>query len=257
MLADTHAHLTFKQLRSRLPEVLKKAAEAGVGYIVTVGTDTSDSLASADLAASTPGVFASAGVHPHDAAAWGPESRRAIEDLAFSRRVVAIGETGLDYYRDRSPRKDQRAAFEGQLEIAAAAGLPVIVHCRDAYDDCISILSGKAPPRRGVIHCWSGTAEAARKVLEIGFSLSFTATITYSSSGELLESARIVPLDRVMVETDAPFLAPRKLKVPFNEPALVRCTAEALAAIRGADPGEIERATFANSVKLFGLPPLD
>ncbi len=253
MLVDSHAHLTQKQLSRDLDGVLSRARAAGVSVVLTVGTDLGDGRRCIEIASSRPGVYAAAGLHPHDASAWGPACRDELKAMAESGRIVAVGETGLDYHRDLSPRKAQIEAFEGQLAIAASSGLPAIIHCREAYEDCISVLEAAAVPRRGVVHCYSGGHAEAERILALGFFLSFTASLTYAASVELREVAQRAPADRIMVETDAPFLAPKKLKVRFNEPALVVYTAAALAEIRGSAPSEIEAVTSANAARLFGL----
>jgi TatD DNase family protein len=219
-----------------------------------VGTDPEDSRRARNLAAAHPAVFVAAGLHPHDAAAWSAETEKELRELSSSPGVVAVGETGLDFYRDRSPRDAQRAAFLGQLDLAAQADLPVVVHCRDAYDECVEILGESAPPGGGVVHCFSGGPDDARRILDLGFALSFSGSLTYPRSDVLRRVARDAPADRILVETDAPFLAPQPVRGRPNEPAYVRHTAEVLAELRGESLEETAARTRANAMRIFRLP---
>jgi TatD DNase family protein len=234
--------------------VLNRAAAVGMVFAITVGTDLADSLACIEIARRCPNVFAAVGIHPHNAEAWDTDAARALAGLGRDEAVVALGETGLDFFRNRSPQDRQREAFLGQLALAKDLDLPVVVHSRDAHEETLAILTEAAPPRGGVMHCFSGDRAVADRVLSLGFHISFSGTLTYPGSKELREVARAAPADRILVETDAPFLAPQPVRGKTNEPAFVAHTLEALAGIRNGSVPEIGRQTTQNARLLFRIP---
>lgn len=264
-LVDTHTHLDFEQYDTDREAVLQRAAEAGVEWLLDVGTDLASSRRAVSLAAAEPRVWAAVGLHPHEAASWTAEVQSELRALARHPRVVAIGETGLDYYRDLSPRGRQREAFEAQLALALELGLPLIVHDREAHEDVLSILRTAAGAGlRGVMHCFSGGPELARRVVELGMHVGIAGPITYPRATALAEVARTVPLERLLIETDCPYLAPQAYRGRRNEPAYVRLVAERVAELRGITPEEVGRVTSRNARDLFrpssryaeGTPPI-
>jgi TatD DNase family protein len=254
VIVDTHAHLTFPELRSELDVVLARAREAGVGAIITVGTDPADSRAAVKLAGRTEGVWATVGVHPHEAAALSEAVLDDLAALAASPKVVAWGEIGLDYYRDRSPREDQRRWFRAQVARARALSLPVVVHDREAHADTLEILKAEGGGMlRGVFHCFSGDTAFAQEVLALGFHLSIPGTVTYPSNEALRRVVASVPLERCLLETDCPYLAPQPRRGKRNEPSLIIHTARAVAEIKGLALADVARITTRASRQLFGV----
>ncbi len=251
MLVDSHAHLDDKAFGADLPAVLARAREAGVTRIVTIGTSLDSSRRAREIAEREPDVWFSPGIHPHEADAPGPVDD--LRELARHPRAVAVGETGLDYFKKYASHPNQKALFLKHLEIAREAGKPVSIHCRDAHADAAAILREHAP-LRGVIHCFSGDAAAAEAYLALGFYLSIAGPVTYPNAKGLREAVRTVPLDRLMVETDCPLLTPQKHRGSRNEPAYVRYTAAEIANVKGVPLSELEAATTANARALFGLP---
>ena len=259
LLIDTHAHLDSGQFKNDLDAVLQRAADQGVGTILTVGCDLESSRTSVDLALRYPHVYASVGVHPHDAS---QVDRPALEELARMveavDKVVAIGEIGLDFYRDRSPREVQRQAFRQQVRLARELGKPLIIHDRDAHDEVLAILAEeKAYEVGGVLHCFSGDLAIARRCIEMGFLISFAGPLTYPKNDGLRSIAAALPVDVMLVETDCPYLAPQQQRGKRNEPALVRQTAERLAEIKGLSLEDIARITSRNAWRLFGIGQVD
>jgi TatD DNase family protein len=258
MLIDSHAHLDFDDFRDDLPGVLARAAAAGVGRIVAVGLwrgpgDFGNAL---ELARTRPGTFsATAGVHPHECARVPEEDWAESARLACDPLVVGVGETGLDYHYDLSPRPVQQASFRRSIAIAREAGKPLVVHVREADADCAAILGAEGvPPAGGVIHCFTGDAAAARAYLDLGLLISVAGVVTFRNAEAIREAVRIVPRDRLLVETDSPFLAPVPFRGRRNEPARVALVAEKVAEIWGATLAEVAEATTANARRLFRLP---
>ncbi len=254
MLIDSHCHLTYEPLTAMRGEVLLRAAEAGVTQMISIGTDLADSRAAIELAAGHANVFASSGVHPHQAgkteAGWEAELRA----LAADTNVVAIGETGLDYHYDFSPRDRQRAVFEGQLALATDTGKPVVIHCREAHADVMAVLAGFTGLKRVVFHCFTGTLAEAREILDRGYWISLTGVVTFKNSRELQEVARFLPPDRIMIETDSPYLSPEPVRSRRpNEPALVVYVARRVAELRGVAFEEFAALTRANTIRFFDL----
>jgi TatD DNase family protein len=258
MLIDSHAHLDFDDFRDDLPGVLARAAAAGVGRIVAVGLwrgpgDFGNAL---DLARARPGTFsATVGVHPHECGRVPEEDWAESARLARDPLVVGVGETGLDYHYDLSPRPVQQASFRRSIAIAREAGKPLVVHVREADADCAAILGVEGvPPAGGVIHCFTGDAAAARAYLDLGLLISVAGVVTFRNAEAIREAVRIVPRDRLLVETDSPFLAPVPFRGKRNEPARVALVAEKVAEIWGATLAEVAEATTANARRLFRLP---
>jgi TatD DNase family protein len=252
-LFDTHAHLHFPEYAHDLDAVLARARAAGVTRQVTVGTDVDTSRAAVALAGRERDVWASVGVHPHDAARADAAALAEIERLAGAPRVVAVGEIGLDYFRDLSPRDVQLAAFRRQLELAARLGKPVIVHCREAHDDVLRIL-GEARVAAGVMHCFSGDVDVARRCLDLGLVISLAGPVTYPNARALPAVARFVPGDRLVIETDCPFLPPQGYRGKRNEPAYLAITAARVAELRGEPIEALAARLTDNARRLFGVP---
>lgn len=248
-LVDTHAHLFHEDYEGRLDEVLQRAGEAGVTAVICVGLDLPTSEQALAIAETYPNVWAAVGVHPHDAGDAPPDILQRLEALAAHDKVVAIGETGLDYHRNLSPPEVQHSLFQGQLELARSLDLPAVVHNRQADGDLLAIMQAVGHAK-GVLHCFSSTADFARQALDFGFHISFTGTVTY---GKNLNEAvlQAVGLGHVMVETDCPYLAPVPHRGKTNEPAFVRHIAEKNAGICGTTLEEVARITTANAQKLF------
>lgn len=256
-MIDSHGHLTHPRFRDDLSEVLRRAREAGVEACVTIGTGVEDASRTRGLARAHPGfVHATAGLDPFSAHAAGDgfdEALAALETLFAEGGFVALGEIGLDYHYDLDPRPVQAARFERQLDLARRLALPVVIHVRDAHDDMAAIL-GAHPEVRGVIHSFTGGPREAGRYLDLGWHLAFNGVVTFRSAAEVRESARLTPEDRLLVETDAPYLAPVPHRGGRCEPAHVASTLAALAALRGDAPGTLGAATARNARRLFRLP---
>jgi TatD DNase family protein len=235
--------------------VLERARAAGVRRIVTIGTDVPTSRAAVALAAREPDVWASVGIHPHEAASADDAALGEIERLASADRVVAIGETGLDFFRNLAPREAQERAFRAQLALARRAGKPVLVHCRDAHAETLSLLAADGVRERGgIMHCFSGDLELARRCLDLGLLISLAGPVTYPKPGALPEVARMIPSDRLVVETDCPFLPPQGHRGQRNEPAYLVITAARVAELRGETLDAMAARLSANACGLLGIP---
>lgn len=253
-LADSHAHLDFNNFERDRPEVIRRAASSGVQLIINVGFDLNSSRRSLDLAEEYPSVYASVGIHPHDAGKAPQGYLEELERLAAHPKAVAVGETGLDYYRDRSPRKTQQKVFREQLELALRLNMPVIIHDRDAHEDVLHILKeAGVPSAGGVMHCFSGNWKLAQQALEMGLYISIAGPVTYPKNAALGEVASRVPEDRLLVETDAPFLTPNPRRGKRNEPAFVSLVAERVASLRGVTPERVGKACLENTTRLFSI----
>jgi TatD DNase family protein len=255
VLIDTHAHLDMPEFADDLPAVLERAREAGVAHVVSVSVGLASLRRNLEIAAANPGfVTTTAGVHPHDAAAVSDADWEQLALLAADPLVVAIGECGLDYYRDRSPRDRQALLFERHVALARAVRKPLVVHSRDAADDTFALLEReRAGEIGGVLHCFSGTRADAERALALGFAISIAGPLTYPKS-QLPEVVRGLPIERLVVETDAPYLAPQGRRGRRNEPAFVAETAAALAAAKGLAPADVARITSRTACALFALP---
>jgi len=260
MLIDTHVHLDFRQFDDDRDAVLARAWQAGVAAIVTIGIDLETSQAAVALAEAHEQVYATVGFHPHDAKTADAAALAELRELAGHPQVVAVGEMGLDFYRDRSPRDVQRHVFRQQLHIAAELGKPVVIHDRQAHAETLEILrqwvtESQPEPceRRGVFHCFSGDVTLAEAAIELGFFIGVDGPITYRNARELPAIVKALPLDRLLVETDAPFLTPHPHRGQRNEPAYVRLVAEKLAELKNLSLEEVAQATTVNAQALFQL----
>ncbi|MEX2583042.1 MAG: TatD family hydrolase [Gemmatimonadota bacterium] len=251
MVVDTHAHLTNEKLSADAHAVVERARTAGVEWIVTIASNLEDSRRTIETAEVHDEVYATVGIHPHDADSVGPGSFEALRELAAHPRVVGIGETGLDFHYDNSPRREQRDSFRRHLQLAADLELPIVVHARDA-DDEVRELIQEVGWGRGVLHCFSGGVALLDSALDLGWYISFAGMITFPNweGGDLL---RRVPLDRLLVETDSPYLSPVPHRGKHNEPANVRLIAERAAEVRGEDRALVMRATVANAHTFYGV----
>lgn len=255
-LVDSHAHIQGPEFAPDRDAVLERSRAAGVGKIIVVGGagDLSSNGAAVSLARSHPGLFATVGMHPHDAKAVSEEDFSGLKELAADQHVVAVGETGLDFYYDHSPRDLQRSVFARFVDMARELKLPLVVHSRDADAEVAAVLRQDGGREiRGVIHCFTGDFAAAKSYLDLGFYISFSGILTFNNADALRDVARRLPLDRLLVETDAPYLAPVPYRGKRNEPAFVHAVAEALAKVRGLPLTEVAEATTRNAERLFGI----
>ncbi len=255
---DTHCHLDFKDFADELPLVLQRARDAGVKAFVCIGagSDTESARGAVALSEAEADVWAAVGVHPHDAIGMSETDWTELEALGQRPRVVAIGETGLDYYYDHSPRDVQQVAFRRFIALAHKLRRPIVSHIRDAHEDAKRILTEEnAQDAGGVIHCFTGDANDARAYLDLGQMLSFSGILTFKNAEPIREAARFAPLDRILVETDAPYLAPIPYRGKRNEPAYVVETLKRLAEIKGVDVATAARVTSENAQRLFGFAP--
>ena len=254
LLVDSHTHIDTSRFHADREAVIHAAVAGGVPSMVDPGCDLASSREALALAKAYPGViFAAVGVHPHDATTYSEEVGALFQEMAREPEVVAIGEFGLDYFRMLSPREVQRAVFCAHLELARTCNLPRIIHVRDSHDDVIELLRKHGQGLRGVFHCFSGDVAQAEECLTFdGFMLSFAGPLTKQGNA-LPEVARVVPLHRILVETDSPYLIPNPIRAKRNEPLFVKRVAEKLAEIRGMTLEEIAQITTANAVRLFGL----
>jgi TatD DNase family protein len=256
MLIDSHAHIQGKEYVGETEAVIERARAAGVEKIIVVGgagdmSSNSEAIALADL---FPNVYATVGMHPHDAKDVGEDELGALRQLSAHRKVVAVGETGLDYYYNHSPRDVQRRVFAKFIHMARETTLPIVVHERDAALEAAELLRSEGAVRLcGVIHCFTGDYEAARRYLDLGFYLSFTGIITFKNAGALRDVVSKVPLERIFVETDSPYLTPVPHRGKRNEPAFVRFVAETIANVKNIDFQEVARVTTDNVMKLFRI----
>jgi TatD DNase family protein len=252
-LVDSHCHLDYLQKDGDLDEVLARANRAGIGAMVTICTKISEFPTVREIAARNRGVWCSVGVHPHEAERETAVTVEGLVEMAVDPLVVGIGETGLDYFYEHSPRERQQESFRAHIVAARETGLPLIVHTRDADDDMVHILTDEYEkgPYPGVIHCFSSGPELAEKVLQMGFYISLSGILTFKRADALRDVAETVPLDRLLVETDAPYLAPIPNRGKRNEPAFVVHTAGALAVVKGIDASTLAAATTENFYRLF------
>jgi TatD DNase family protein len=255
-IIDSHCHLVDARLCDDVEGIIARAQLAGVTTIIAVGAiDTLDTdRRTVEIAERYRGVYAVVGVHPHDALACSDARMVQLRELAASPKVVAIGESGLDFHYMHSPQAAQEASLRRHLALAVALDKPIVIHCRDAEERLATIMRETGmPPRGGVIHCFTGNALSARAFLALGFCISFSGIVTFRSAAQVREAALLVPNDRVMVETDAPYLAPEPHRGKRNEPAFVVRTLEVLARLRGVTVEALGAATAANAQRLFAL----
>lgn len=251
--AWVEGELTLEEALLEIDQAVERAHAAGVEWILNPGSTWAETPAVLAVADRYPRVYAAVGIHPHEADSWGAESYERLERLAQHPKVLAIGETGLDHYYEHGSREAQRRAFAEQIRLARALDLPLIVHTRDAEAETLAVLRDEGP-HHGVIHCFTGSLELAEAALALGFHVSFSGVVTFKRSEELREVARRVPLERMLIETDAPYLAPPPHRGKRNEPAYVVKIAEQLAELHGIEVGEIARITTDNALRLFRIP---
>ena len=253
MFVDSHAHLQWRSFDNDLKAVLERAEEKGVTRIVNIGFDLVGCLKGVRLAENHKELYATVGIHPHDAKTLNQKTLDTLRELAANPKVVAIGEIGLDYYRNLSPREVQRHAFEAQLALAEEVGLPVVIHDRDAHDDIIQTLSRFKGKVKGVMHCFSGNKEMAQQCLDLGYEISFNGTVTYTKNRELREIAEWIDLKHVLLETDCPFLSPQEVRGKRNEPSFLPMIAREIANLRGMSLGDLAEATTRNAEEILKL----
>ncbi|MDD3364598.1 MAG: TatD family hydrolase [Syntrophomonas sp.] len=254
MIIDTHAHVQDKKLRENLDDVLGRAQEAGVEKIICVGYDLPSSQEAVLLARKYKQIYAAVGIHPHDAETLTYETLGKLRDLAKDPRVVAIGEIGLDYYRDLSPRDKQQEAFIEQIKLAHEIGKPIIIHDRDANQDVMDIVKKqKAGKNGGIMHCFSGNLPLAMESIKEGFYISFAGPLTYKNAKKAQEVVTKIPQNRLLVETDCPYLTPEPLRGKLNEPAHVRFVVQKMAELRQQHPDEIAYLTGRNAREVYRI----
>ena len=253
MLIDTHAHLEMSEFDKDRDAVIERALENGVDAIIAVGINLEDSKKAIALAKSHDAVYATVGVHPHDAKSIDTATYDSLKKLAEKEKVVAYGEIGLDFFRDRSPRDIQIKRFQEQLDLAGELKLPVVIHSRDAHSETFEILKKHKGNLRGVLHCFSGDYEMATKYIDLGYYISIPGTIIFPNAEKLVEVVQKIPLDSLLVETDSPFLTPAPKRGKRNEPAYVAYVAKKISEIRGLSPEEVGMTTSENARNLFGI----
>jgi TatD DNase family protein len=260
-LVDSHAHIDFPQFADDREAMLERARAAGVTALLAIGTGPGPEKldAALPLADRYDWIYASIGIHPHEAKQVTPEHLGQLSALARHPKVIAWGEIGLDYFYDHSPRETQETVFRQQMALAREAKLPIIIHCRNAWPDCLQLIEEIWRPTGlgGILHCFTGTLEQALRGLDCGFMISFAGNSTYPKTQSIRDVARDIPLDRILIETDSPFLAPQPYRGQRNEPAYVAEVARTLASVRNLSPEEVAAATSANFRRFFHLarPP--
>jgi TatD DNase family protein len=254
-LIDTHCHLTFDDLAQDVDAVIERSIAASVTSWITVGTDPGHNQKAIELARKYDNMYAAVGVHPHDAKDVTGQAIRQLHALAQNKKVVAIGETGLDFHYDHSPRDRQAEVFRSHLQLASELAMPVIIHSREAFDETMEILKQSGPDLNKVVfHCFSGSPEQAKIVLNAGYHISFTGVVTFKNAERTRRTAEIVPLDRLMLETDCPYMSPEPMrKQRINEPALMVHTAKFLADLKSMDFEDFANAVTTTSKAFFNL----
>lgn len=254
-MIDSHCHIYGPKYEDDRDQVIARAQAAGVRQILVVGCDVKDSRMALDFAKSTAGVFAAVGIHPHHADQFDEHSLSELRALTTGDEVVALGEMGLDFYYDNSPRPEQQRAFEQQLILARELGMPVVIHTRDAEDETAQVLAQHPPETGGHVHCFTGSMGFASDLLDLGLHIGFTGIITFPRSEALREVVRMVPLERILIETDSPFLAPVPHRGRRNEPAYVVQVAEKIAELKQCSVEEVSEATDRNFAQLYAVDP--
>ncbi len=252
---DTHCHLDHHEGLSPAEQV-RRAREAGVTTLITVGTDMASSTQAIATARRFEGVWAAVGVHPNDAMEATPRVLEVIERLAKEPECVAVGETGLDYYRDHTTPAQQEASFRAHIDIARRQDRTLVIHCREAWEDCLALLEDHGAPDRVVMHCYSGDLDITARCVEAGYFLSYAGNVTFGNAGALREAAAATPLELLLTETDSPFLTPHPHRGKPNDPSYVPITLRAIAEVQNRTPREIELAVSTNTVRAFSLPPV-
>ena len=255
-LIDTHCHLTFDELEADIEAVLARSKNVGVIGWITVGTDPQQNRKAIELADKFPNMYASVGIHPHYAGDVTDKQLTEVRELVKNKKVVALGEIGLDFHYNFSKQAIQQQRFRQQLQIVADVGLPVIVHCREAFDQTLEILDEFAGKLKNVVfHCFTGSASQARILLDRGFYISFTGVVTFKNADEIRQAVKLVPLNRLMLETDCPYMSPEPMrKQKINEPALMIHTAKFLAKLKETDLASFTEAVTATTKRFFNLP---
>src|SRR5574340_1430703 len=256
-LIDSHAHVDFPQFAEDREAMLQRARDAGVGTLLAIGTGPRPEKLDAALpyAETHDWIYTTVGIHPHEAKEVTPEHLDTLARLARHPKVIAWGEIGLDYFYDHSPRDVQERVFRPQMELARAPGLPIVIHCRDAWDDCLKVLREAWEPTGlgGILHCFTSTLPDAERALDMGFLVSFTGNVTYPKAQNIRDVAKALPLANILIETDSPYLAPQAYRGKRNEPAYVAEVAKALANVRNLSPEEVAAATAENFRRFFRL----
>lgn len=252
MLFESHAHLDDSVFHADRPEVIQQAYEQGVRAILNVGADLPSSRASVELAGQYPHIVASCGVHPHEADSFDDHAEEQLLHLLSMSRVVAVGEIGLDYYYNHAIHSKQKEAFRRQIRIARGKKLPLILHNREAHKDILDILEEEnGDVNKGVFHCYSGSTEMVRQILRKDYFLSFTGVVTYRNAKKVLEALRAVPLERLLLETDSPYLSPEPFRGKRNHPGNLPLIARQIAAVKGVEPETIHEITWKNALEVF------
>jgi TatD DNase family protein len=253
MLVDSHAHLQWRSFDQDREKVITLAKEADVKYIVNIGYDLEGSKKAIELAEKHEGLYATVGIHPHNASELNEKVLDNLRRLSENPKVVAIGEIGLDYYRNLSPKAAQQKAFEAQLILAQELELPVVIHDRDAHVDVLKTLSKFKGKLNGVMHCFSGSSEMAEQYVKMEYYISFAGPVTFPNARKLHESAKSIDLNKILLETDCPWLAPQEMRGKRNEPAFLPFTAEKIANLRGISLAELAEATTKNTKQIFHI----
>ena len=254
MLVDTHAHLQWASFDRDREKVISRAQQASVGYIVNIGFDVDGSIKGVKLAEQHEALYATVGIHPHNAIRLDQNVLNKLRELSGNPKVVAIGEIGLDYYRNLSPMEVQKKAFEAQLLLAKELELPVVIHDRDAHSDILKIISRFKGKIRGIMHCFSGSKEMAEQCIKLGFLVSFAGNVTYPNAHKLHETAKWIDLNRILLETDSPWLAPQAIRGKRNEPGFLPSIAKKIAELKGISTDELAEATTINAKEIYQLP---
>ena len=253
MLVDTHAHLQWASFDRDREEVIRRAREAGVENIVNIGFDVEGGKKAIELAEKHAGVSATVGIHPHNASQLNQDVLNVLRKLSENPKVVAIGEIGLDYYRNLSPRESQKKAFEAQLSLAEELRLPVVIHDRNAHADILEILSRLKGKMKIIMHCFSGSREMAEQCLRYGFYISFAGPVTFPNARRLHEAAKMIDVNKILLETDSPWLAPQEVRGKRNEPAFLPFIAKKMADLKGISMDKLAEATTKNAREAFQL----
>ncbi len=253
MLVDTHCHLDFPEFDPDRSEVIERAKNDGIGYIVNIGSSLEGSKKALELSREYNFVYASVGLHPHEADKFNDGAKAVIAELAKNDKVAAIGETGLDYYKNYSKAENQKVLFKYLIKLAKDLNLPLVIHSRKAQEDTLNILKSELPVK-AVVHCFSGDESFLKRCLDSGFLVSFTCNITYKKAQGLRDLVKSAPLESMMLETDAPFLPPEGLRGRRNEPAYVKLLADEVARIKGISVEEVSAITTENARRFFNLP---
>jgi len=252
MIVDTHAHMNSPDFKKDFDAVMARAAKEKVGAVVNIGFDLASSQETLALTKRYEQFYGAVGVHPHDASTYNEAIEKELGQMAADAKMLAIGEIGLDYYRDLSPRDLQDQAFRAQLRMAKRLDMPIVIHCRDAFDDVLSVLVDEGPAWRGIFHAFSGDLADADRVLELGFHIGIGGIVTFKNSGLAATVSRL-PTDRIVLETDAPYLTPAPYRGKRNEPAYLRYVVERVAEATGQSPLEIQEQTTHNCEAALGL----